>query len=461
MPVIRFNNATNYNASDIARRAQGRAVYANSLVNQKTLEKSCLNRVVAGPAATTSYSGATYIDQRVGNVFTTPAQAAEILLTSPCQTPPQAGPTVYPSYTLQCDDSVGIQIMASGTFTSFTFTTTSLGRGVVEFQYFLNGSYVSSDLNVLGVDSNLITPPAGIDEVRYVFRCTPQLVSLECIAPSKVLQWTIPYSFQYISDLSGDSTTLTLYKHPISDGLTETHIVYNGQTYTPSPAWGYDAWSMEPCIVGSIEFTGSTSSVLEVNGSEGLNLGSGDFTVEWYQYYNDGTSNTYPTLFCYKTTGDNLIMTVYINNSTNSIGYFETAGANITAAIPDTYRDTWCHFAVCRSSNFVYLYQNGSLITSGSSTMDFSDETANLFIGNDQSASALGIEGKITSFRLTPGYALYPGGNSFTPPTTPLLALTISQLLLDVSSPYTYLTDSSPANRTVIGTDVSWSSSSP
>ena len=88
MPVIRFNNATNYNASDISRKAQGRAVYANSLVNQKTLEKSCLNRVVSGPAAATSYSGATYIDQRVGNVFTTPAQAAEILLTSPCQQVP-------------------------------------------------------------------------------------------------------------------------------------------------------------------------------------------------------------------------------------------------------------------------------------------------------------------------------------------------------------------------------------
>jgi hypothetical protein len=84
-PVIRFNNVSNLNASDIARRAQGRAVYANSLVNQKTLEQNCLNRLVMGPAATTSYDARKYTDQRVGAVFTTPVQAAEILASSPCQ----------------------------------------------------------------------------------------------------------------------------------------------------------------------------------------------------------------------------------------------------------------------------------------------------------------------------------------------------------------------------------------
>lgn len=85
MPAIRFNNSSNLNASDIARRAQGRAVYANSLVNQKTLEQNCLNRVVMGPAATTSYDGMKYTDKRVGAVFTTPSEAAEILVKSPCE----------------------------------------------------------------------------------------------------------------------------------------------------------------------------------------------------------------------------------------------------------------------------------------------------------------------------------------------------------------------------------------
>ena len=246
MPVIRYNNTANTNASDIARRAKGRAVFANSLINTKTLEQNCLNRVAAGPAATTSFDGSTYYDQRVGAVFTTAEQAAEILLTSPCDpaNKPPPEPIVYPSYVLECDDSVGIQIMASGTFTKFTFTTVSQGTGVVEFQFFYLTSYVSSELNVLGVDSNLITPPVGIDEVRYVFRCTPQNVSVTCGAMSKVLQWTVPYSF---TNSEESTKTLTLYLHPIAEGNTISQSMAAGQTYTPTPAWGYDAWDISPC----------------------------------------------------------------------------------------------------------------------------------------------------------------------------------------------------------------------
>lgn len=242
MPVIRFNGSTNYNASDIARRAQGRTVFANSLAQQKNLEKNCLNRVVAGPAPATSYDGSKYTDQRVGTVFTTAEQAAEIVAASPCSTPAMAPVITYPNYELTCSDPAGIQVMATGSFTKFTFTTTSLGAGVLEFQFFYQSSYVSSQLNVLGVDSNLITVPAGIDEVRYVFKCNPINVSVACDAISKVLQWTNPYSF---TNPAGSTKTLTLYPHP--SGTPVTQSITAGATYTPTPSWGYDAWDISPC----------------------------------------------------------------------------------------------------------------------------------------------------------------------------------------------------------------------
>lgn len=244
MPVVRYNNTSNTNASQVTRRAQGRAVYANSLVNQKSLDLNCLNRVAAGPAATTSYDGAKYMDQRVGNVFTTPVQAAQIVATSPCAVPPvnTVVPIVYPNYELSCSDPLGIQIMATGTFTSFTFTTTSLGAGVLEFQFFLNGSYYSDQLVVLGVDSNLITPPAGIDEVRYVFKCNPINVDVYCGAIDKVLQWTNPYQFT-LTD--GGSTTLTLVPH--NGGSPVTFTINSGIAFTPTPSWGWDSWDISPC----------------------------------------------------------------------------------------------------------------------------------------------------------------------------------------------------------------------
>lgn len=459
MPVIRYNATANTNASDLTRRTQGRAVFANSLVNQKTLDLGCTNRVASGPAATTSYDGSKYIDQRVGTIFTTPAQAAEIVLTSPC-TPAEAPPIVYPVYEVTCNDSLGIQILASGSFTKFWFTPTSLGTGVIEFQYFYQDTYVSDDLIVLGVDSQLVTPPPGIDEVRYVFRCSPQIVSLSCSAPSTVLQWTIPYSFYNPSDLSGNFTTLTLYKHPIGSGITETHTVSSDGTFTPTPAWGWDAWSISPCV-GALSFPGTTESVLSVDMTPGLNFGTGDFTVEWYQTYSADTTNTYPTLFCIKTSGSSLLLSVYIDNTTYDLSYYEAGGANLTGGLPTPFQGVSCHIAVCRSGGVVYLYQNGGLVVSGPSEIDFSDETGYFFVGNDQSASAIGYDGTLTNFRVTVGSALYPNGTAFVPPSIPLGTETGTQLLLLATSQSTAFVDSSPAQRTVTASTVTWVSEDP
>lgn len=244
MPVIRFNNTANTMASSIVRRAQGRAVFADALTRQKNLDLNCLNRVAAGPAATTSYDGSKYIDQRIGTVFTTSEQAAEIIAKSPCEQPSILIPIEYPNYSLTCSDPLGIQIMATGTFTKFTFTTTSQGAGVIEFQFFFQDAYVSNQLVVLGVDSNLITPPPITDEVRYVFKCNPVIVLVYCEAFSNVLQWTIPYKF-VAPDILDEPLTLTLYQHP--SGSTITHVLSAGDQYTPSPAWGYDSWAVTPC----------------------------------------------------------------------------------------------------------------------------------------------------------------------------------------------------------------------
>jgi hypothetical protein len=78
------NKNTNYNASVVTFRQQGKQIYANALLYNKSLSETCTNRVVAGNAATTSYSGQTYIDQRVGAVSTTCQEKAQILASDKC-----------------------------------------------------------------------------------------------------------------------------------------------------------------------------------------------------------------------------------------------------------------------------------------------------------------------------------------------------------------------------------------
>lgn len=78
------NKNTNYNASVVTFKQQGKQIYANSLLYNKGLSEPCPNRVSAGPAATTSYSGQVIVNQRVGANATTCAEKVQILASDKC-----------------------------------------------------------------------------------------------------------------------------------------------------------------------------------------------------------------------------------------------------------------------------------------------------------------------------------------------------------------------------------------
>jgi hypothetical protein len=78
------NKNTNYNASVVIFRQQGRQVYANAILSNKGLSEPCANRVVAGNSSNTSYSNQAYIDQRIGAVSTTCEEKAQILANNKC-----------------------------------------------------------------------------------------------------------------------------------------------------------------------------------------------------------------------------------------------------------------------------------------------------------------------------------------------------------------------------------------
>ena len=79
------NNTTNYNASVVTFKQQGKQVYANSLIYNKGFTEPCVNRVTATNGPNTSYSGQMYVDQRIGAINTTCAEKALILVSDACQ----------------------------------------------------------------------------------------------------------------------------------------------------------------------------------------------------------------------------------------------------------------------------------------------------------------------------------------------------------------------------------------
>lgn len=150
-------------------------------------------------------------------------------------------------------------------------------------------------------------------------------------------------------------------------------------------------------------------------GVSGLNFGTGDFTVEWFQYETD--SNSFPRPIWYAT-GNTLHWGVSIEGTF----YFWNTAANAlaTGVQLGTYKNVWVHFAVVRSSGSLRLYKNGTLTGSAlSNTSSMTTTNGTLYVGG-KPYGALASEqfgGSITSVRIC-NIAVYTG--NFTTPTGPL-----------------------------------------
>jgi len=214
-------------------------------------------------------------------------------------------------------------------------------------------------------------------------------------------------------------------------------------------------------------------------------LGTGDFTIEWFQNLTAGA--TYPRVFSLGYFGPgpgSLTCSIAVSEETNGasrdIYYWRNSGgayggnngykfATVPAA---SIIGNWVHMALVRKSGVTRMYMNGSQLGS-----DLADTTniGNLepypnpstFTGYNILAvgdeipedSSTTFAGYITSFRWTKGYALYT--SNFQVPTSALTPVTGTKLLLLNLNPDGLTVDSSGLNKTVITQNVTASCSIP
>lgn len=152
-------------------------------------------------------------------------------------------------------------------------------------------------------------------------------------------------------------------------------------------------------------------------GVAGLNFGTGDFTIEWFQYETD--SNSFPRPIWYtNSSGNALVWGVSIEGTF----YFWNSGLNsmATGAQLGTYKNTWVHFAVVRSGTSLKLYKNGTQIGSTVTNSTSMATTNGILHVGGKPYGALTSEqfgGSMTSVRVC-NIAVYTG--NFTTPTSPL-----------------------------------------
>tara|TARA_B100000424_G_scaffold101135_1_gene75982 strand:+ start:8 stop:1357 length:1350 start_codon:yes stop_codon:yes gene_type:complete len=231
-------------------------------------------------------------------------------------------------------------------------------------------------------------------------------------------------------------STNTAYAGSFS--LTFTAQDPNGNTATSSAS----SFTLAFLPEGSTTFDGSGDYLLTAANSN-LVVGTQDMCLEYWVKF--ASLSAYSQMFDFRKYGagySTYNLFHYFEPSDNTIKFGEY-NVGITSSALSV--DTWYHVATVRNSNVFTLYLNGTSQGTYSTTDSFSSDTITIGIhGNNRSQSS--HNGKISNFRLVIGSPVYTG--NFTPPTSPLPAITNTQLLTCQNNTGT-ITDGSSNNITI------------
>mgnify|MGYP003119105119 FL=1 len=173
---------------------------------------------------------------------------------------------------------------------------------------------------------------------------------------------------------------------------------------------------------GSVFFDG-TGDYLATEVSDDFALGTNDFTFEMWVYYEsrstgdtpavlDSTTTTYAPLIGYiendASTNGHAVVYISANGSSWGIASNKTFGL-ITAK-------QWYHLAISRSGSNFYLFKDGILTDSFTSSSAIHQGANQIGFGRIQ--SSVYFDGYISNARLCNGHAVYT--ENFTPPTREL-----------------------------------------
>ena len=177
--------------------------------------------------------------------------------------------------------------------------------------------------------------------------------------------------------------------------------------------------------MSSLSFIGDATSYLRIPNTQEFNFGTGDFTIEWYQYQTD--SNSFPRIFQIGSY-DGAEISIGVSIEGGTFYYWRNNSAtSVTSLDPSQYKNQWVHFAISRASGTTQIFMNGTSIYNTSVVTNFSS-SSDLVIGNESTPSNIAaFGGYMVYFSWVKGTALRTA--NFTVPTN-YPSLTNNLLLL-------------------------------
>jgi hypothetical protein len=186
---------------------------------------------------------------------------------------------------------------------------------------------------------------------------------------------------------------------------------------------------------GSGYFDGNGDYLTVANGA-GLQLGSGNFTIEFWFYAfnfntdyffligNSGSSNENNYSYVFASNGSKQMVYALSSNGTSWNLLNTSMGIELTA-------NNWNHIALVRNGSSILPYVNGVLGTTQTISASLYSLTSPVYIGSVANLYSY-FPGYISNMRILKGTALYT--STFTPPTSPLTAITNTSLLLNFTN---------------------------
>jgi hypothetical protein len=214
-------------------------------------------------------------------------------------------------------------------------------------------------------------------------------------------------------------------------------------------------------VGGSMRFAAGgqlTQTNVSYTNDAALRPGTGAFTVEWFQYYQDSDTNA--IVFSIGTFPSNDLCIVYVG--TTMFLFTDGGSTSVSSAVT---KNVWQHIAVVGNggedgSRNTKVYVDGQLKLTRTTNYNITQTDA-LRIGNQTNATVLNgnYAGLITNFRWVVGSQVYT--EAFTAPTSPLKSISGTQLLLLASNETDVVKDSSTAARTATNSGVSYDADTP
>jgi hypothetical protein len=349
---------------------------------------------------------------------------------------------LYLTYSTNGSGQTNLSVNLASAPTIGTWNHVAFVRSGNNFLVFWNGTQVGSTQTL---SATIFNSTGNIVVGAQIETTLPDYLLVGYQSNLRIVKGTAVYTAAFTPPTTPltaitNTSLLCLQDNRFKDNSTNAFaITVNGDTRISKFAPFNPPASYSTASYGGSGYFDGTGDYLSVPDNAAWDFGTGDFTIEaWYYPTTSNAQQIIVGQWDGVGGGSGLAWVLFTSNNSSRFLRAATSsnGSTVLFDLVSTSAldlNAWNHVAFVRSGTTFQLYLNGAAAGSGSTTSSsaLANATNALTIG----ASSGGTQpatGYISNVRLVKGTAVYTA--AFTPPTTPLTAITNTSLLLNFTN---------------------------